>query len=432
MSTAPRRASAASAAVAVEELLLESRCLDVPPGADPTERVVHERLVRRHEPGRTVEEVSVDGQPVSRRGVPHLGLPSEVHVVDGQPAPFPKAEFIERGGELARRIRGTLPGEIGGALREVLIHTQLRRRVSTYRNDAGSRVRQVRDWSVLGVQVRFGNGVTDRWGLTVCEGFLGWRADALVERVCRDVTDMRPQPTGGPRPGRYRLQLAPDAAAVFWHEAIGHALEADFAQPEELRPGRRVAAEGWQVVDDPTTPEGQGAYAVDDEGIAARTTPLIEDGRIARLLTDRVTALRVSAPSTGNGRYGTGRIRPRMSNLIARGPSAEIDASAPTLLLSRPVSGGYDGRAFVLRCWSGQAEDRAGRMRPVGPVTVTGAPGSFLAALRGCIGDPEWQRAGALCNKGGSNGLLVGVNTPGLVFESVHLDESAHVRLDVP
>ncbi|MFC1678962.1 TldD/PmbA family protein [Elusimicrobiota bacterium] len=150
--------------------------------------------------------------------------------------------------------------------------------------------------------------------------------------------------------GEMPVVLAAAAGGTFVHEAIGHSLEADHVQ-EGTSPhyagkvGSVVADETLTIIDDPTLPFTRGSYAFDDEGCAAKRTPLIEKGVLTAYLYDRVTAMREGRESNGHGRRESFRHRPipRMSNLyIAPGPHdpermiRELDRG----LLVRKMGGG--------------------------------------------------------------------------------------------
>jgi predicted Zn-dependent protease len=419
---------------ATETLRVKVRQLDILPDGRRTDVTRVDRLTRFHSTDETIEEsVTADGRS-TRRPIEPLGLPERVQAVAAGPrTEFPVAEFEERVSTAGTAITAEVRRRLGERLAEVRLQARLERRTSVYTNDAGSDVTQSWDWSVLGVQLLLTDGATPRWALTIHEDVLATDPRRLVDRSAAEAEAMATHLAAGhPPAGEYLLQLEPDAAAVFWHEAVGHALEADFDQPNGLHVGARVAPSGWRIDDDPTDGDGQGSYGVDDEGIPSRRKALIADGRVTTVLTDRRSAARVGASITGNGRFGTGQIRPRMSNLDARGPGAgDTDLHRPRLVLSRPVAGGYDGRTFVLRCWSARVDSGDAR-RPAGAVTVTGPPLAFLSALRGEFGPPQRQRAGGLCHKGGSNGILVGVRTPGLLFAPVRVDDAGQIRLANP
>jgi TldD protein len=130
----------------------------------------------------------------------------------------------------------------------------------------------------------------------------------------------------GPSPsGEMPVVFASRCGAALFHEALGHALEADFLlrgeSPYAGLAGQPVASPLITVVDDPTLPGRRGSYRVDDEGTPAGRTVLLKEGVLRGFLTDRATARRSGLPATGNGRRGSYRDLPlpRMSNLCVEG-----------------------------------------------------------------------------------------------------------------
>jgi TldD protein len=134
----------------------------------------------------------------------------------------------------------------------------------------------------------------------------------LLDRVNRS------EPLSG---GSTPAVLAPAAAAVLLHEAVGHFAE---AAPEgrvslNHRLGFRVATEIFHLRDDPMAEGGSARYAVDDDGVPARgATEVVRDGRMVQLLHSRASARAMGVEPTPNGRAASvwDPPIPRMSNLL--------------------------------------------------------------------------------------------------------------------
>ncbi|MCS7149746.1 MAG: TldD/PmbA family protein [Caldimicrobium sp.] len=143
--------------------------------------------------------------------------------------------------------------------------------------------------------------------------------------------------------------LAGTAGGTMIHEAVGHGLEADHGE-EGLsiysgRIGERVASPLITVIDDPTIPALYGSYLVDDEGVEAKKTALIEEGILKTFLYDKFTALKHGKESNGHGRRQSFRNLPipRMSNTyIAPGKDKveDILKSINKGLLVKKMGGG--------------------------------------------------------------------------------------------
>lgn len=124
--------------------------------------------------------------------------------------------------------------------------------------------------------------------------------------------------------------LSGQAASTLFHEALGHRLEGErlIARGESKtfarKRGERILPAGLNVVDDPTlTHCGReplwGNYRIDDEGVPARRTLLVENGVLRGFLQSR-TPVPGSEQSNGHGRHdGVERPMARMGNFVVEG-----------------------------------------------------------------------------------------------------------------
>lgn len=143
--------------------------------------------------------------------------------------------------------------------------------------------------------------------------------------------------------------ISGQAGGTMIHEAVGHGLEADHAE-EGLsvysgKIGERVASPLITVIDDPTIKGLYGSYSVDDEGVPAKKTILIENGALRDFLYDRFTALKFGKKSNGHGRRESYRCLPipRMSNTFIQKGShkpEEILKSIDKGILVKKMGGG--------------------------------------------------------------------------------------------
>lgn len=133
--------------------------------------------------------------------------------------------------------------------------------------------------------------------------------------------------------------LSGRAAAVFFHEVLGHRLEGQRQRGDEEGQtftkdvGKLVLPDFLSVSDDPTvTKFGKtwlsGSYEYDDEGEKARRVDLISDGVLKTFLMSRLPIASFSS-SNGHGRGETGRVPTgRQGNLIVTStkkmPEAEL------------------------------------------------------------------------------------------------------------
>lgn len=128
--------------------------------------------------------------------------------------------------------------------------------------------------------------------------------------------------------GVFTVVLAPDQMGLQIHESIGHPLELDrvfgveanfsgtsFAQPNLLN-RLQIGSEHINVTTDPTEESVLAGYGYDDDGMPARSVPLIQKGVLVGYLSSRETAGRLGLTSSGNNRAAGWRHFPinRMSN----------------------------------------------------------------------------------------------------------------------
>ena len=112
-------------------------------------------------------------------------------------------------------------------------------------------------------------------------------------------------------PSTTTLVLGSDQLALQVHESVGHALELDrilameagYAGTSWVTPGSVgqlvYGSPKMHVVADATEPGGLGTFGWDDEGMPARSTPLVSSGRLVGVLTSRETASRLKLPESG-------------------------------------------------------------------------------------------------------------------------------------
>lgn len=238
---------------------------------------------------------------------------------------------------------------------------------------------------------------------------------------------IRPAPRLLPKEGEADVVLAPSASAVFWHETVGHSLEADGTDASSTLSrvrGAAVAPAGWDVTDDPGRPDLPGSYVVDDEGTDGQPVPLLRDGRVGELLTDRRSA---AGDSNGHGRAPDFRRppRPRMSNLVVRAGDAPVDElleRCGTGFFVREVSAGSadpESGRFVLLVEQADVI-RRGRLGPaVSRFALTGDILTALKSLDPARGDEAVPASGlALCAKGG-DALPVGAASPAMLVRGL-------------
>lgn len=187
------------------------------------------------------------------------------------------------------------------------------------------------------------------------------------------------------------LVLLPGRAGAFFHELVGHPLEADvLATGTSWLSGRRgeVIGPRWLTVVDGSN-EARGGFhsAVDDEGTVSTPAILLDSGRVGEPMTDAMSATRLGVRRTGHGRRLNYRhpAIPRMTHTVAT-IEPGIAAEPPVRPYLAPLGLRLESMnlatgAFVFRaidslwCEPGAAAHR------FGPIEIRGSAGTALGAL---------------------------------------------------
>jgi predicted Zn-dependent protease len=161
--------------------------------------------------------------------------------------------------------------------------------------------------------------------------------EAATRELGRSLEALRKAPMTEPFDGP--AILSGRAAAVFFHEVLGHRLEGQRQRGDEegqtftKELGKEVLPAFLSVADDPTATKFgatwlSGSYEYDDEGQKARRVDLIQDGVLKTFLMSRLPIASFAA-SNGHGRAQTGHVPiGRQGNLIVTStksvPEAEL------------------------------------------------------------------------------------------------------------
>ncbi|NEQ28528.1 MAG: TldD/PmbA family protein, partial [Microcoleus sp. SIO2G3] len=106
--------------------------------------------------------------------------------------------------------------------------------------------------------------------------------------------------------GTYPIVMANHFGGVIFHEACGHLLETTQIErkttPFMDMKGQKIAHENLTAWDEGLSDREFGTIDMDDEGMPAQRTLLIEKGILKNFIADRAGSMRTGHPRTGSGR----------------------------------------------------------------------------------------------------------------------------------
>jgi predicted Zn-dependent protease len=164
---------------------------------------------------------------------------------------------------------------------------------------------------------------------------------AKTQAMAKGLNDLRTAPITEPYNGP--AILSGRAAAVFFHEVLGHRLEGQRQRGDEEGEtftkllGKPILPDFLSVADDPTLTQYDGHplsghYLFDDEGQPAQRVQLVQDGVLDTFLMSRLP-IAGFAHSNGHGRAETGKMPTgRQGNLIVTSTKAVSDAKLRQML----------------------------------------------------------------------------------------------------
>jgi TldD protein len=177
---------------------------------------------------------------------------------------------------------------------------------------------------------------------------------AKAEALAKGLDDLRTAPITEPYNGP--AILSGRAAAVFFHEVLGHRLEGQRQRGDEEGEtftkllGKPILPNFLSVADDPTLAQYDGNalsghYSFDDEGQPAQRVQLVQNGVLQTFLMSRLPVAGFSN-SNGHGRAETGKMPTgRQGNLIVTSTKAVSDAKLRQMLKAEAKK---QGKAYGL------------------------------------------------------------------------------------
>ncbi|MGB3613869.1 MAG: TldD/PmbA family protein [Elainellaceae cyanobacterium] len=149
------------------------------------------------------------------------------------------------------------------------------------------------------------SSIGKRLGSTGDPAFLrGWNYTDTVEEIAESAGKMLY--ADYVESGTYPVIMANHFGGVIFHEACGHLLETTQIErqttPFADQKGKKIAHESLTAWDEGLSEQEFGTIDMDDEGMPAQRTLLIENGILKNFLSDRAGSMRTGHPRTGSGR----------------------------------------------------------------------------------------------------------------------------------
>ena len=230
--------------------------------------------------------------------------------------------------------------------------------------------------------------------------------------------------------GTMPVVLGPGWPGVLLHEAVGHGLEGDFNRKGTSafsnRIGEQVASPLCTIVDDGTIENRRGSLSVDDEGVPAQNTTLIENGILKGYMQDKMNARLMGVQSTSNGRRESFAHlpMPRMTNtymLAGESDPGEILASVDKGLYAVNFGGGQvditSGR-FVFSLSEAYLIENGKIGAPVKGATLIGSGPEVMSKISMVGNDLALDQGIGVCGKEGQS-VPVGVGQPSLKIDEI-------------
>ncbi len=230
--------------------------------------------------------------------------------------------------------------------------------------------------------------------------------------------------------GTMPVVLGPGWPGVLLHEAVGHGLEGDFTRKGTSafsnKLGQQVASPLCTVVDDGTLVDRRGSLTVDDEGVPAQCTTLIENGVLKGYMQDKMNARLMGTHSTSNGRRESFAHlpMPRMTNtymLPGESEPEEIIGSVDKGLYAVNFGGGQvditSGR-FVFSLSEAYLIEKGKITSPVKGATLIGSGPEVMGKISMLGNDLELDQGVGVCGKEGQS-VPVGVGQPSLKIDEI-------------
>lgn len=227
-----------------------------------------------------------------------------------------------------------------------------------------------------------------------------------------------------PQAGVHDVILDADLAGILAHEAVGHTVEADLVLGGSVAGdclGGVVGSPLVTLVDFAHTYKGQPApqpIHVDDEGVEAKDTVIIEKGILKTFMNNRETADHFDQAATGHARAFLFSDEPliRMRNTAILPGASKVEDMISSIengyYLSKPGNGQADTTGeFMFATGFGYEIKNGKRGRPLRDATIAGVAFEMLKSVSMISSDFAWESAG-YCGK--KQPMPVGMGGPAI------------------
>jgi predicted Zn-dependent protease len=281
---------------------------------------------------------------------------------------------------------------------------------------------------------------------------------AKIAKMATDIQHLKAAPVT--EPATVPVLLSGRAAAVFFHEVLGHRLEGHRQRDEKegqtftKKVGQPVLPEFLSVADDPTQKELNGVelagyYAFDDEGMPGSRVDLIEHGTLKNFLMSRMP-INHFAKSNGHGRSQSALMPTgRQGNLMVTSTHTVKDAEMRQQLLDEikkqgkpyglyfeDIQGGFTlttrftPQAFQIlpvMVWKVYPDGKPDEL--VRGVDIVGTP---IAALNRIVVTGDTQQVfNGICGAE-SCSVPVSASAPSMLFSEIEVQKRGHQRMRPP
>ncbi|HEY9616371.1 MAG TPA: TldD/PmbA family protein [Microcoleaceae cyanobacterium] len=288
------------------------------------------------------------------------------------------------------------------------------------------RLTQSVGYSLLCADGAHRTSIGERAGNTSDPGFLRtWNYETVAEGVAESAGRMLY--ADYVESGTYPIIMANKFGGVIFHEACGHLLETTQVEkrttPFHDKKGEKIAHESLTAWDEGLTGDAFGTIDMDDEGMPAQRTLLIEKGILKNFISDRAGYLRTGHPRTGSGRRQnyTFAAASRMRNTyIAPGDYAVDDlfASIDKGIYCKKMGGGSVGATgqFNFSVDEAYLIENGKLTKPLKGATLIGEAKEIMNKISMCSNDLDL--AAGFCGSV-SGSVYVTVGQPHIKVDSI-------------